>query len=60
LEVYRLKGYGAVEIGVHRFRQPARPEEGEGEAKFVHVWQYKDGEWKVTRVISYDHGSLTK
>jgi hypothetical protein len=26
-----------------------------GEAKFIHVWQNKDGVWKITRVISYDH-----
>jgi ketosteroid isomerase-like protein len=60
MEVYRLKGFGAVEIGVHRFRQPGHPEEGEGEAKFVSIWKNADGVWTLTRVISYDHGSLTK
>ncbi|HMH13885.1 MAG TPA: nuclear transport factor 2 family protein [Edaphobacter sp.] len=56
LEVYPLKGYGAVEIGVHRFHHPGAQDYGVvGEAKFVHLWQYKDGAWKVTRVISYDH-----
>lgn len=61
LEVYPLKGYGAVEIGVHRFRHPGRPEEV-GDAKFVMLWQEKDGDWKVTRVISYyhNHGLLAK
>jgi Domain of unknown function (DUF4440) len=60
LEVYPLKGYGAVEIGVHRFHQPRHPEEGVGEAKFVQLWQNKDGVWKLTRVISYNHEPLTK
>jgi ketosteroid isomerase-like protein len=62
LEVYPLKGYGAVEIGIHRFHHPGRPEDGMGDAKFVTLWQNKDGEWKVTRVISYDHnhGLLAK
>jgi ketosteroid isomerase-like protein len=60
MEVYRLKGFGAVEIGVHRFRQPGHPEEGEGEAKFVEIWKDTDGVWTLTRVISYDHGSLAK
>jgi ketosteroid isomerase-like protein len=60
LEVHRLKGYGAVEIGVHRFHRPGDEQDPGGEAKFVHVWQNKDGAWKVTRVISYDHESLTK
>jgi hypothetical protein len=54
-EVYTLHGYGAVEIGVHRFHHPG--DSDVGEAKFVHLWQYKDGAWKVTRVISYDHGA---
>ena len=26
-----------------------------GVGKFIHLWRYKDGAWKVTRVISYDH-----
>ena len=56
LEVYPLKGYGAVEIGVHRFYHPGTQDHDVvGEAKFVQLWQYKDGAWKVSRVISYDH-----
>ena len=54
LEVYPLHGYGAVEIGVHRFHHPG--DSDVGEAKFVTLWQYKDGAWKVSRVISYDYG----
>jgi ketosteroid isomerase-like protein len=56
LEVYPLHGYGALEIGVHRFYHPGTQDHGVvGEAKFIHLWQYKDGAWKVSRVISYDH-----
>jgi hypothetical protein len=55
LEVYPLKGFGAVEIGIHRFHHPGRPQDGMGDAKFVTLWQNKDGVWKVTRVISYEH-----
>jgi ketosteroid isomerase-like protein len=62
LEVYPLNGYGAVEIGIHRFHHPGRPEDGMGDAKFVTLWQNNKGAWKVTRVISYDHnhGLLAK
>jgi len=62
LEVYPLKGFGAVELGIHRFHHPGRPEDGMGDAKFVTLWQNKDGAWKVTRVISYEHnhGLLAK
>ena len=56
LEVYPLDGYGAVEIGVHRFHHPG--DSDVGEAKFVQLWQYKDGAWKISRVISYDHGAV--
>ena len=69
LEVYPLKGYGAVEIGIHRFHHPQDPE-NVGDAtpscsscpKFVMLWQNKDGVWKVTRAISYNHnqGLLAK
>jgi hypothetical protein len=61
LEVYPLKGYGAVETGVHRFYHPGRDSTEEvGEAKFVQIWQNKDGAWKITRVISYDHHALPR
>ena len=59
LKVYPMHGYGAVEVGSHRF-QPAKGGEPTGEAKFIHVWQRKDGAWKITRVISYDHVALKK
>ena len=61
LEVYPIANYGAVEIGIHRFHHPGHEEPGSvGEARFIHLWQNKDGAWKVTRVISFDHQSLAK
>ena len=60
LEVHPLNGYGAVEIGAHRFSHPGDPAEGQGDAKFVMLWQNTAGHWLLTRVISYDHESLPK
>jgi hypothetical protein len=61
LEVYPIADYGAVEIGVHRFHHPGHETaDSVGEAKFIHLWQKKDGAWKVTRVISFDHQALKK
>jgi len=61
LEVYPIANYGAVEIGVHRFHHPGQENvQSVGEAKFIHLWQNKDGVWKITRVISFDHHPLTK
>jgi len=57
LEVHPLKGYGALEMGTHRFLHPWTQDHGVvGEGKFITLWQYKDGAWKLTRAISYDHG----
>lgn len=61
LQIYHLKGIGAVEMGVHRFHHPGHEDtEAVGEGKFIHLWQYKNGAWKVTRVISYDHHAIAK
>jgi len=61
LEVFYMKGYGAIEMGVHRFHHPGHEDtEAVGEARFVHLWQYKDGAWRVTRVLSYDHHAMQK
>jgi ketosteroid isomerase-like protein len=59
LQVDAIAGYGAVEIGVHRFHHPGNADDV-GEAQFVTLWQNKDGAWQVTRVISFDHHSATK
>ena len=57
LEVYPIKDYGAVETGVHRFYATEKGEQEKlsSEAKFVQLWQKKDGAWKITRIISYGH-----
>ena len=60
LQVHPMKGYGALEIGVHRFHHPGVETDVLGEASFIHLWQYKDGAWKITRVISYDHHEVGK
>lgn len=60
LEVHPLKGYGAVEIGIHRFyhTNKGQKEKISGTYKFVQVWQLKDGNWKLARVISYGHNEM--
>jgi len=51
LEVYPLHNknilYGAIQRGIHRFFDT--------EAKFTHLWLLENGEWKISRVLSYDH-----
>lgn len=49
--------YGVIQNGTHDFYQ-----QNEGEvarktntARFTHLWIIEDGEWKLKRVLSYDH-----
>jgi ketosteroid isomerase-like protein len=55
LEVYPIHGYGAIEIGSHRFCHLEDGKNDCGTFKFVHVWQKQDGHWTLARVVSYDH-----
>lgn len=60
MEVYPISNYGAIEIATHSFylKKPGEKEFLVTTAKFVHVWQKKDGKWILARVISYDHVSI--
>ena len=60
LQAYPMHGYGAVQMGDHLFYPHAKGSEPTGIAKFIHLWQKKDGVWKITRVISYDHKAAPK
>lgn len=53
IEVYPIKGYGAVEVGFHKFHN--NQEEAETPSKigrFVIVWKAKNDTWEITKVIS--------
>lgn len=52
IEVYPIAGYGAVEIGLHRFINHQENETPSKPDKFICVWQQKGDTWQVTRVIS--------
>lgn len=57
MRVYPVPGHGAMQIGTHRFyeRKGDGPEKHVGTAEFSQVWRYVDGEWRVSRVLSYAH-----
>ena len=55
IEVYPVKNFGAIETGQHIF---CHTENGKLECatfKFVHIWEDKNGQWKVAKIITYDH-----
>lgn len=57
LEVYPLNTnngqlYGAIQKGIHSFYENDK----KGSiAKFTHLWVLKENNWKLKRVLSYDH-----
>ncbi|GAB2652796.1 nuclear transport factor 2 family protein [Arenimonas aestuarii] len=54
LRIYPIEGYGATQVGVHRFDEKGAPTSTL--ARFVHVWQrQEDGSWRLPRVLSLDH-----
>ncbi|SFC28493.1 protein of unknown function [Flexibacter flexilis DSM 6793] len=60
-EIYPLykkqKLYGAIQVGVHKFYENinGQKERYASVAKFTHVWLLQNGEWKLSRSLSYDH-----
>lgn len=56
LRVFPVQGFGAIAQGEHRFCQ-AGTGACEGLADFTMVWRLHEGEWRITRVLSYGHRS---
>ncbi len=58
MQVYPINNYGAVQLGDHRFYITENGKEAmSGVAKFIHVWKYENGQWRISRVFSYDHSA---
>jgi hypothetical protein len=55
LEVHPIEGYGAIEIGKHQFKHIENGKLEVGTFKFLMIWKNDHGNWKISRVISYDH-----
>lgn len=55
IEVYPIKGYGAVEMGLHKFhnnQEPDTMDDNSPTGRFIIIWQHINYEWKIRRVIS--------
>ncbi|CAM4401576.1 nuclear transport factor 2 family protein [Zobellia nedashkovskayae] len=52
IEVYPINGFGAVEIGLHKFHNNQEPDAISKPGKFIMIWKKTDSIWKITRVIS--------
>jgi hypothetical protein len=54
--------YGAILLGEHYFyiTEKGKPEFRDGHASFTHLWLKENGQWKMKRVLSYDHHAAAK
>lgn len=50
--------YGAILSGEHVFSivENGQPPRLDGQARFTHLWLLQDGVWRMSRILSYDHG----
>jgi hypothetical protein len=58
VKAFPLHNYGGLISGEHIFyiNENGKKEFLDGYGKFTQLWQYKDGRWKMSRILSYDHG----
>jgi hypothetical protein len=53
IEVYPIKDFGAVEIGLHKFHNNQEPANTPSTiSKFIIMWQFANNKWQITKVIS--------
>lgn len=53
IEVYPIKDFGAIEIGLHKFHNNQEPVGTPSKVgRFMVIWENKNKEWKIRRVIS--------
>ncbi|RYZ22798.1 MAG: nuclear transport factor 2 family protein [Chitinophagaceae bacterium] len=52
LEVSPLPGFGAVEVGMHQFRNNQEPGQVPHPSRFIILWRERAGKWQITKVIS--------
>lgn len=57
IKVFPIAGVGAILRGQHTFHGK-KSSEDDGIAYFFHFWKFTEGDWKMTRIFSYDHAPI--
>ncbi|MDX6183683.1 nuclear transport factor 2 family protein [Flavobacterium sp. Fl-77] len=53
IEVYPIKNFGAIEIGLHKFHNNTEPKNAKSNiGRFMIIWKNDNNNWKITRVVS--------
>ena len=62
VHVYPLNNFGAIITGEHVFylKETGKDEKLIEKAKFTHVWKFENEQWRMSRVLSYDHQQVSE
>ncbi len=52
IEVSEIPGFGAVQLGMHKFYNNQEPDAVSKPSKFVMLWKKTGETWQITRIIS--------
>lgn len=53
----KLGDFGAVQLGEHTFIYNGI---AVGTGKFIHIWERKEKQWQLKRIVSYEHRPIKK
>jgi hypothetical protein len=57
VKVFPMNNYGGLISGEHVFYiNDGKTEKLDGYGKFTQLWKFENNTWKMSRVLSYDHG----
>jgi ketosteroid isomerase-like protein len=52
VEVHEIKGFGAVEIGLHKFHNKEEPDAESKPSRFIALWKRENDTWRMHRIVS--------
>ncbi|MBN8432093.1 nuclear transport factor 2 family protein [Microbulbifer salipaludis] len=52
IEVYEIKNFGAIQMGLHSFRLKSDPTKITNPARFILIWKKSQEQWEISRVVS--------
>ena len=52
IEVYPIKDFGAIEMGLHKFHNKEEPNSVSKVGRFTIIWKKTNSDWKIVKVIS--------
>ncbi|GAB2879708.1 nuclear transport factor 2 family protein [Microbulbifer echini] len=57
VKIFPMNSYGAIQTGTHNFYgiHADNKEVLRESGQFTHLWQKVDGQWRLARVLSFDH-----